>query len=135
MPDVSGASRSGRELEFATRFCGPACIEFLRSLPHLLRRTIAYPALDKSKEHPMETPKYKNALIVGAGAGLSASLARLLAREGIKVALAARSIEKLGALAAEVGGAAFACDGSDPAAVHKLFAAVEARLGAPDLVV
>jgi NAD(P)-dependent dehydrogenase (short-subunit alcohol dehydrogenase family) len=35
----------------------------------------------------METPKYKNALIVGAGEGLSASLARLLSREGIKVAL------------------------------------------------
>jgi len=40
----------------------------------------------------MEIPKYKNALIVGAGEGLSASLARLFAREGIK-ALAARSIE------------------------------------------
>ena len=46
----------------------------------------------------MELPKYKIALIVGAGEGLSASLARLFAREGIKVALAARKIEKLGAL-------------------------------------
>ena len=36
----------------------------------------------------MELPKYKNALIVGAGEGLSASLARLFAREGIRVALA-----------------------------------------------
>ena len=34
----------------------------------------------------METPKYKNALIVGAGQGLSASLARLFAREKIRVA-------------------------------------------------
>ena len=34
----------------------------------------------------MEIPKYKTALIVGAGEGLSASLARLFAREGIKVA-------------------------------------------------
>src|SRR6266481_398413 len=40
----------------------------------------------------MEIPKYKIALIVGAGAGLSASLARLFAREGIRVALAARQI-------------------------------------------
>ena len=40
----------------------------------------------------MEIPKYKTALIVGAGEGLSASLARLFAREGIKVALAARKI-------------------------------------------
>ena len=46
----------------------------------------------------METPNYKTALIVGAGEGLSASLARLFAREGIRVALAARRIEKLGAL-------------------------------------
>ena len=38
----------------------------------------------------MEIIKYKSALIVGAGAGLSASLARLFAREGIRVALAAR---------------------------------------------
>jgi NAD(P)-dependent dehydrogenase (short-subunit alcohol dehydrogenase family) len=83
----------------------------------------------------MTTPLYRTALIVGAGQGLSASLARLLAREGMQVALAARNASKLADLAAEVGGAAFACDASDPAAVHKLFAAVEARLGAPDLVV
>ena len=51
----------------------------------------------------METPKYKTALIVGAGEGLSASLARLFAREGIRVALAAREIEKLGALCSETG--------------------------------
>ena len=42
----------------------------------------------------MKVPKYKTALIVGAGEGLSASLARLFAREGIRVALAARGIEK-----------------------------------------
>ncbi len=46
----------------------------------------------------MEHPKYKIALIVGAGEGLSASLARLLSAQGIRVALAARKIEKLGAL-------------------------------------
>ena len=58
----------------------------------------------------MDMPKYKIALIVGAGEGLSASLARLLAREGIKVALAARKVEKLGALCTETGARAFACD-------------------------
>src|SRR6266481_6188514 len=58
----------------------------------------------------MEMPKYKNALIVGAGEGLSASLARLFAREGIRVALAARGIEKLGALCTEIGARAFACN-------------------------
>ena len=50
----------------------------------------------------MAAPKYNTALIVGAGEGLSASLARRFAREGIKVALAARKIEKLGELEASI---------------------------------
>ncbi|HLX18133.1 MAG TPA: SDR family NAD(P)-dependent oxidoreductase [Bradyrhizobium sp.] len=83
----------------------------------------------------METPKYRNALIVGAGAGLSASLARLFAREGIKVALAARSIEKLGALCAETGARVFACDAVDHDEVVRLFGLVEREIGTPDLVV
>ena len=61
----------------------------------------------------MPAPKYNTALIVGAGAGLSASLARLFAREGIKVALAARKIEKLGELCNSTGAKAFACDATN----------------------
>jgi NAD(P)-dependent dehydrogenase (short-subunit alcohol dehydrogenase family) len=87
------------------------------------------------KEHPMETPKYKNALIVGAGEGLSASLARLFAREGIRVALASRSIEKLGALCAETKARAYACNAADADEVERLFGLVEREIGAPDLVV
>src|SRR5260370_36531446 len=83
----------------------------------------------------METAKYKNALIVGAGEGLSASLARLFAREGIKVALAARRIEKLGALCTETGARAFACDATNPEEVERLFGLVEREIGVPDLVV
>jgi NAD(P)-dependent dehydrogenase (short-subunit alcohol dehydrogenase family) len=83
----------------------------------------------------METPKYKNALIVGAGEGLSASLARLFAREGIKVALAARRIEKLGALCTETGARAFACDATNAEEVERLFGLVEREIGAPDVVV
>jgi NAD(P)-dependent dehydrogenase (short-subunit alcohol dehydrogenase family) len=83
----------------------------------------------------METPKYKTALIVGAGEGLSASLARLLAREGIRVALAARKIEKLGALCSETGARAFACNATDPDEVERLFGLVEREIAAPDLVV
>ena len=78
---------------------------------------------------------YKTALIVGAGPGLSASLARLFATHGIKVALAARSIEKLGALTQETGARAFACDATQRDEVEKLFASVEAAFGAPDAVV
>jgi NAD(P)-dependent dehydrogenase (short-subunit alcohol dehydrogenase family) len=83
----------------------------------------------------METPKYKNALIVGAGEGLSASLARLFAREGIKVALAARKIEKLGALCTETGARAFACDATNAEEVERLFGLVDREIGAPDVVV
>ncbi|MGA7071755.1 SDR family NAD(P)-dependent oxidoreductase [Bradyrhizobium sp.] len=83
----------------------------------------------------METPKYKNALIVGAGEGLSASLARLFAREGIRVALAARSIEKLGALCAETKANAYACNATEPEEVERLFGLVEREIGTPDLVV
>jgi len=83
----------------------------------------------------METPKYKNALIVGAGSGLSASLARLFAREGLKIALAARSIEKLGALCTETGARAFACDATKTDEVERLFGVVEREIGMPDVVV
>jgi NAD(P)-dependent dehydrogenase (short-subunit alcohol dehydrogenase family) len=82
----------------------------------------------------MTTIPYRTALIVGAGSGISASVARGLAAAGLKVGLAARNIEKLAPLAAETGGERFAVDASDPAAVARLFEAAEARLGAPDVV-
>jgi NAD(P)-dependent dehydrogenase (short-subunit alcohol dehydrogenase family) len=83
----------------------------------------------------MEIPKYNIALIVGAGDGLSASLARLFARQGIRVALAARGIEKLGALCAETGARAFTCDATDADEVERLFGLVGREVGTPDVVV
>ncbi len=83
----------------------------------------------------MEPATYKIALIVGAGEGLSASLARLLARQGLKIALAARRTDKLGPLCAETGGRAFTCDATDPADVERLFGMVEREIGAPDVVI
>ena len=83
----------------------------------------------------MEHPKYKIALIVGAGEGLSASLARLLSAQGIRVALAARKIEKLGALCSETGAKAYACNATEPEEVERLFGLVEREIGTPDLVV
>src|ERR1044071_4722076 len=83
----------------------------------------------------MEIPKYKIALIVGAGEGLSASLARLFAREGIKVALAARKIEKLGELCTTTGAKAFACDATNAEEVERLFGLVEREIATPDIVV
>lgn len=83
----------------------------------------------------MSSTTFKRALIVGAGAGLSASLARILAREGIAVALAARSTDDLAALVAETGARAFACDASRRGDVESLFAELDASSGAPDLVI
>ena len=64
------------------------------------------------------------ALIIGVGDGLSASLARLLAREGYKLALASRSVEKLDALAKETKAKIHRCDASDPREVAALFKGV-----------
>jgi NAD(P)-dependent dehydrogenase (short-subunit alcohol dehydrogenase family) len=75
------------------------------------------------------------ALIVGAGSGLSASIARVFAAAGMKIALAARGIDDLGALAAEVGAETFACDATKPDAVKRLFADLDRGGGAPDVVV
>jgi NAD(P)-dependent dehydrogenase (short-subunit alcohol dehydrogenase family) len=83
----------------------------------------------------MPTPTYKTALIVGAGEGLSASLARLFTREKIRVALAARKIEKLGALCTETGARAFTCDATSADDVERLFGQVEREIAVPDLVV
>jgi NAD(P)-dependent dehydrogenase (short-subunit alcohol dehydrogenase family) len=83
----------------------------------------------------MAQADYRQALIVGVGSGLSASLARLFAKEGIAVALAARRAGELAALAKEVGGKAFACDATKRGDVAKLFTDVEAAAGVPDVVV
>ena len=83
----------------------------------------------------MNIPNYTTALIVGAGEGLSASLARIFAHNGIRVALAARNASKLAAICKETGARAFACDATVPDAVAKLFTDVEAAIGAPDIVV
>jgi NAD(P)-dependent dehydrogenase (short-subunit alcohol dehydrogenase family) len=72
----------------------------------------------------------KSALVVGAGDGISASFARALARDGFKVGLAARRTDKLAALCAEIGGAAFACDATEPDQVARLFKEVDDQLGA-----
>lgn len=82
----------------------------------------------------MSRISYKTALIIGAGAGISASLARLLADSGIKVALAARNAGKLEALANETGAKAFSCDASDPASVAQLFDQVDNTIGEPEIV-
>jgi NAD(P)-dependent dehydrogenase (short-subunit alcohol dehydrogenase family) len=79
-------------------------------------------------------PSYTKALIIGAGAGLSASLARLFAGKELKLALAARSTGKLEGLVAETGASLHACDAADQAQVAALFRALDDE-GAADVVV
>jgi len=78
---------------------------------------------------------HKTALIVGAGQGLSASLARLFSREGLTIALAARDPDKLKPLLDETGASAFGCDAQDEAQVKRLFETLDAEPGAPDVVI
>jgi len=78
---------------------------------------------------------YKTALIVGAGPGISASVARALAGAGLKIGLAARNAEKLRPLAEEIGAKAYSVDATSPAAVAGLFKQADADLGEPDVVV
>lgn len=75
------------------------------------------------------------AVIIGAGPGLSAALARRCARECMAVALAARDTSKLAELCRETGALAITCDAADPAQVQDLFEQIDARLGAVELCV
>ena len=75
------------------------------------------------------------ALIVGAGSGLSASLARLLARQNVQVALASRTPDRLAGLCAETGAVSFACEASESEEAAGLFDAVVASMGEPDVVI
>src|SRR5215813_395034 len=77
----------------------------------------------------------ESALIIGVGEGLSAALARLCVKEGMRVGLAARRIDKLQSLAVETGALTYACDASRRGDVEALFRAVDTDLGTPDLVV
>jgi NAD(P)-dependent dehydrogenase (short-subunit alcohol dehydrogenase family) len=83
----------------------------------------------------MTDVKFHTALIVGAGAGLSASLTRALVKEGIRVALAARTADKLDGLTRETGARAFACDAAKRTEVERLFSEVEVACGAPEIVI
>jgi NAD(P)-dependent dehydrogenase (short-subunit alcohol dehydrogenase family) len=83
----------------------------------------------------MTEARFNSALIVGAGAGLSASLTRALTKDGIRVALAARTTDDLDALTRETGARAFTCDATKRAEVDQLFADIETANGAPEIVI
>ena len=75
------------------------------------------------------------AIIVGAGSGLSASLARRFSRAGMKIALAARDTDKLASIHDETGASLYACDTVEIDQVNDLFGSVLCDLGTPTVVV
>ncbi|BAV49233.1 SDR family oxidoreductase [Mesorhizobium sp. 113-1-2] len=78
---------------------------------------------------------YRCALIIGAGPGISASLARRLSKIGVRVGLAARDVQKLQPLVEEIAAAVFAVDASQPDAMVQLFLDMERQVGEPDIVI
>lgn len=78
---------------------------------------------------------YEGALVIGAGTGISASVARLLAKHGVKVGLAARNTEKLAVLSREIGATVYATDASQADQVEALFATAEQEIGNIDIVI
>ena len=77
----------------------------------------------------------ESVLIVGAGSGLSASLARLCASKEMKVVLAARNIEKLEDLKKEINAETYKCDSTDIESVKSLFEGIDKTIGTPNLVI
>ena len=77
----------------------------------------------------------ESVLIVGAGSGLSASLARLCFLNKMKVIMASRNIKKLEELKIEVEGETFECDSSNIESVSNLFKQLDKKIGTPNLVV
>ncbi|WP_234197980.1 SDR family NAD(P)-dependent oxidoreductase [Pseudacidovorax sp. NFM-22] len=70
----------------------------------------------------------QSALVTGGASGLGEATARELARLGAKVAVLDRNLDQAKKVAADIGGAAFACDITDTASVEAaLSAAAEAH--------
>jgi NAD(P)-dependent dehydrogenase (short-subunit alcohol dehydrogenase family) len=76
-----------------------------------------------------------HALIIGAGVGLSASVARVFKRDGYAIGLAGRDPAKHGDLAKQTDAKSFACDVADEAQVNQMFKDFTAQVGTPDVVV
>lgn len=75
-----------------------------------------------------------NALIFGAGAGISASFARALAKAKYRVGLVARDTGKLTELVTETGARTYTADVTSQDEVKSAFADFEKEIGAPNVV-
>ena len=79
----------------------------------------------------------KTALITGGGRGIGRAIALAFAREGIRIAVAARTAEQVEQVAQEIGNGAIAlvCDVADPESVNRMFSEMRERLGDADILV
>jgi len=77
---------------------------------------------------PMSVAFHRTAVVTGASSGIGAATARALAGEGFAVVCAARRLDRLRDLAAEIGGTAVACDVTSPASVAELAEAAGAQV-------
>ena len=93
--------------------------------------------MTQSDQRDAQPSEQDVALIVGGGPGISSSCARLFAKNGMRVGIAARNADKPVLLNLEKthGVRRYACDASEPAAVELLFQNVVRDLGVPTLVV
>ncbi len=66
----------------------------------------------------------RTAVVTGASAGIGAATSRLLAADGWQVVVGARRVERIEALAEEIGGRAIALDVTDPASIEGFVGAV-----------
>lgn len=77
----------------------------------------------------------KRALVLGASKGLGFGIAKGLAEEGAKVALASRSLESAQKAAAGIGARGFACDTGKLDEIEALHKAATSDLGGVDILV
>lgn len=75
------------------------------------------------------------ALVTGGGRGIGANIARELAAAGMRVAVGARSLDQVEAVAAEIGGLALELDVTSRESVEAAVARTESELGPIDLLV
>lgn len=91
----------------------------------------------QSNDPPAADPALRTALVTGAGRGIGRAVAELLSRQGLRVALTARSVDELEQTAASCPGETLVvpADLTRPPAVDELFDRVEDAWGAVDVLV
>jgi NAD(P)-dependent dehydrogenase (short-subunit alcohol dehydrogenase family) len=77
----------------------------------------------------------KIGVVTGGASGIGAACARVLARRGVRIVVLDRAPAPAADLAREIGGRAFTCDVSEESAVEAAATAIEADVGAVDILV